>query len=131
MLKEEEERRARTSSSAAAAGGSGAAGSRAPARGSNDPFELPDFKPQIKIEYKDEFGRVIGPKEQFKLMSHVFHGKEPGKNHKEKRLRKFKEEQRMKSMSAQDTPFRMMEAVRKQQEKSGTAHVVLSSSVKH
>lgn len=126
----ETEGNAASPSAAASAGGASGASSSRTRPTSNDPFELPDYKPNINLVYKDEFGRDVGPKEQFKLMSHVFHGKAPGKNKRDKRLQKYKEEMRLKSMSAVDTPLRMMEAVRKQQEKSGAAHVVLSGSFK-
>lgn len=32
----------------------------------------------IKIEYRDEFGRLLKPKEAYRQLSHKFHGKVPG-----------------------------------------------------
>lgn len=95
---------------------------------SRDPFALNDYKPSFKLEYKDEFGRVITSKEQFKLMCHAFHGIEPGKIKTEKRLKKVKEEERLKKMSSEDTPLGIMSAMRRQQARSGAAHIVLSGA---
>ncbi|KAK9486949.1 SART-1 protein [Lipomyces starkeyi] len=58
-----------------------------------------DYKPEIKIEYKDEFGRVMGQKEAFKHLSHQFHGKGSGKGKTEKRLKKIENERKKESSS--------------------------------
>ncbi|KAK9429914.1 SART-1 protein [Lipomyces doorenjongii] len=58
-----------------------------------------DYKPEIKIEYKDEFGRVMGQKEAFKHLSHQFHGKGSGKGKTEKRLKKIEDERKKESSS--------------------------------
>jgi len=59
-----------------------------------------EYKPHVKLEYVDEYGRHMNPKEAFKHMSHQFHGKESGKGKTEKRLRKIEEErQRLKQNS--------------------------------
>src|SRR5690606_14525163 len=38
-----------------------------------------DYKPDVKIEHKDEYGRTMNQKEAFKYLSHQFHGKGSGK----------------------------------------------------
>ncbi|KAK9326181.1 SART-1 protein [Lipomyces orientalis] len=58
-----------------------------------------DYKPEIKIEYKDEFGRSMSQKEAFKHLSHQFHGKGSGKGKTEKRLKKIEEERKKESSS--------------------------------
>ncbi|KAK9247740.1 SART-1 protein [Lipomyces tetrasporus] len=58
-----------------------------------------DYKPEIKIEYKDEFGRSMSQKEAFKNLSHQFHGKGSGKGKTEKRLKKIEEERKKESSS--------------------------------
>lgn len=49
----------------------------------------PEYKPEINLEYTDDSGRRLEtPKEAFRYMCHKFHGKGPGKNKIDKRLRK-------------------------------------------
>ncbi|KAK1807867.1 hypothetical protein LTR12_017776 [Friedmanniomyces endolithicus] len=50
------------------------------------------YRPDVKLEYHDEFGRSMNQKEAFKHMSHAFHGKGSGKGKMEKRLKKIGEE---------------------------------------
>lgn len=47
-----------------------------------------DYKPDVKIEHKDEYGRTMSQKEAFKYLSHQFHGKGSGKQKTEKKLKK-------------------------------------------
>jgi U4/U6.U5 tri-snRNP-associated protein 1 len=51
-----------------------------------------DYKPQINLDKKDEYGRVLSKKEAWKKLCYKFHGMEPGKNAKEKMLRKVAED---------------------------------------
>nr|GMD54556.1 SART-1 family protein DOT2-like [Ipomoea batatas]GMD54557.1 SART-1 family protein DOT2-like [Ipomoea batatas] len=44
---------------------------------------------EIHIERTDEHGRILTPKEAFRLFSHKFHGKRPSKLKQEKRMRQF------------------------------------------
>ena len=46
----------------------------------------------INLEYCDEFGNEISPKEAYKQLSRKFHGKELGKARKQKLISKIKEE---------------------------------------
>ncbi|PQQ06020.1 SART-1 family protein DOT2 [Prunus yedoensis var. nudiflora] len=46
----------------------------------------------IHIERTDEFGRTLTPKEAFRILSHKFHGKGPGKMKQEKRMKQYQEE---------------------------------------
>lgn len=50
------------------------------------------FRPNIKLEYVDDDGRPLCPKEAFRYLSHKFHGKGPGKNKQEKRIKKAVQE---------------------------------------
>ncbi|KAF5291182.1 hypothetical protein FQA39_LY14424 [Lamprigera yunnana] len=50
------------------------------------------FKPNVKLEYIDDEGHVLSAKEAFRYLSHKFHGKGPGKNKVEKRLKKSQQE---------------------------------------
>lgn len=40
---------------------------------------------EIKLEYRDEQGRLMTPKEAFRYMCRIFHGKKPSRNNLEKR----------------------------------------------
>jgi U4/U6.U5 tri-snRNP-associated protein 1 len=53
-----------------------------------------EYRPDVKLEYHDEFGREMNAKEAFKHMSHMFHGKGSGKQKTEKRLKKIEDEKR-------------------------------------
>lgn len=54
---------------------------------------------EIQIIRTDEFGRNLTPKESFRLFSHQFHGKGPGKKKQEKRIRQHQKELKMKNPS--------------------------------
>lgn len=51
------------------------------------------YHPEIRLEYVDESGRMLNPKEAFRQLSHRFHGKGSGKRKTEKRQKKVEEEQ--------------------------------------
>lgn len=51
-----------------------------------------NYKPNVKLEYIDDSGRLLNEKEAFRYLSHKFHGKGPGKNKIEKRLKKNEQE---------------------------------------
>ncbi|KAI0030132.1 SART-1 family-domain-containing protein [Vararia minispora EC-137] len=85
-----------------------------------------DYKPDVKIEYHDEYGRTLTPKEAWKALSHRFHGKGSGKMKTEKRLKKIAEEKKKEAMASGDTPLSMSRAFQIRQEKTGQAHFVLS-----
>ncbi|KAF8420083.1 SART-1 protein [Tirmania nivea] len=59
-----------------------------------------EYKPAVKLEYKDEFGREMSAKEAFKYLSHQFHGKGSGKAKTEKRLKRIDEERKREAKSA-------------------------------
>nr|OQO09795.1 hypothetical protein B0A51_17925 [Rachicladosporium sp. CCFEE 5018] len=52
------------------------------------------YRPDVKLQYHDEFGRSMNQKEAFKHLSHQFHGKGSGKQKTEKRLKKVDDEKR-------------------------------------
>lgn len=54
--------------------------------------EKDGFKPNVKLEYIDDNGHILNAKEAFRYLSHKFHGKGPGKNKVEKRLKKAEQE---------------------------------------
>ncbi|CAO3665103.1 unnamed protein product [Umbelopsis ramanniana] len=87
---------------------------------------MKDYKPDVNIEYTDEFGKVMTPKEAYRVLSHKFHGKTSGKAKTEKRIRKMQEELALNSMGSSDTPHNLAAAMIDRQEKTGSAHFVLS-----
>lgn len=58
----------------------------------NDFKEKDNYKPNVKLEYIDDSGRLLNEKEAFRYLSHKFHGKGPGKNKIEKRLKKSEQD---------------------------------------
>lgn len=84
------------------------------------------YKPVVNLEYHDEFGNTLTPKEAFRQLSHKFHGKMPGKLKTEKRLKKLDEEKKLRQMSSTDTPLGTVSALQEKTRELGSAHVVLS-----
>ncbi|KAK9473437.1 SART-1 protein [Dipodascopsis tothii] len=66
------------------------------ARESQERFK--NYKPDVKLEYKDEYGRLMTAKEAFKHLSHQFHGKGSGKTKTEKKLKRIEEESKKDSL---------------------------------
>ncbi|GAA98351.1 uncharacterized protein L969DRAFT_93051 [Mixia osmundae IAM 14324] len=96
----------------------------AAARQSLDSFR--DYKPNVNIQYTDEFGRSMTPKEAWKALSHHFHGKGSGTAKRAKRLKQIEEERKREAMAASDTPLSTMNAFAARQERLGSATMVLS-----
>ncbi|KAM5569401.1 SART-1 family protein DOT2 [Rosa sericea] len=84
----------------------------------------------IHIERTDEFGRTLTPKEAFRVLSHKFHGKGPGKMKQEKRMKQYHEELKLKQMKSSDTPSLSVERMRETQARLQTPYLVLSGHVK-
>ncbi|TMW93599.1 hypothetical protein EJD97_011397 [Solanum chilense] len=89
-----------------------------------------DGKKEINIERTDEYGRILTPKEAFRLLSHKFHGKGPGKMKQEKRMRQYQEELKIKQMKNSDTPSQSVERMRETHAQTRTPYIVLSGHVK-
>ncbi|KAH7678895.1 U4/U6.U5 tri-snRNP-associated protein 1 [Dioscorea alata] len=85
---------------------------------------------EIRIERLDEFGRIMTPKEAFRMISHKFHGKGPGKMKQEKRMKNYQMDLQTKQMKASDTPSQAMERMREAQARLKTPYLVLSGHVK-
>mmetsp|Transcript_80527 Transcript_80527/g.260878 ORF Transcript_80527/g.260878 Transcript_80527/m.260878 type:complete len:585 (-) Transcript_80527:350-2104(-) len=64
----------------------------------NRPLEMSTLDGDIKLEYRDDFGRVQTPKEAFRAISWKFHGKTPGRKNMERRLLRLENEMRLKTM---------------------------------
>ncbi|KAF9411698.1 hypothetical protein HW555_009564 [Spodoptera exigua] len=88
--------------------------------------EKNNFRPNIKLEYVDDDGRPLCPKEAFRYLSHKFHGKGPGKNKQEKRIKKAVQEGLMKKMSSTDTPLGTLQMLQDKQRETQSPYIVLS-----
>jgi len=92
--------------------------------------ELPeinkDNKRRLLLERVDSHGRIMTPKEAFREISHVFHGKRSGKNKQEKQIREWQEDIKRKTMLATDTPLNTVAAIQSEQERTQSAFIVLS-----
>ncbi|KAK6181096.1 hypothetical protein SNE40_009028 [Patella caerulea] len=86
------------------------------------------YKPNVKLEYVDEKGRDLDPKEAFRQLSHRFHGKGSGKKKTEKRNKKLEEEQLMKQMSSTDTPLNTLSMLQDKQKTEKSPFIILSGS---
>ncbi|XP_028392981.1 U4/U6.U5 tri-snRNP-associated protein 1-like [Dendronephthya gigantea] len=84
------------------------------------------YKPDVKLEYVDEQGRQMNPKEAFRYLSHKFHGKTPGKLKSEKRQKKFAEDLALKKMNAGDTPLNTVALFSEKQKQGQTPYLILS-----
>jgi len=67
-------------------------------------------------------------KEAFRRLSYRFHGKEPGKNKQEKKIKKISEEKRRKNMRDDDTPLMSVSAMKKALHKTGQAFVIMDGN---
>lgn len=71
-----------------------------------------DYKPDIHLTYTDDSGRKLDtPKESFRYLCHKFHGKGPGKNKIDKRLK-----QQQNKIVSTDTPNSAILMLSKQKE---------------
>lgn len=85
-----------------------------------------DYKPEINLEYTDDAGRKLEtPKEAFRHMCYKFHGKGPGKNKIDKRLRKQELESKARDSMSTDAPGSAALMISKQKELQ-TPYIVLS-----
>lgn len=85
---------------------------------------------EIHLERTDEYGRILTPKEAFRLLSHKFHGKGPGKMKLEKRMKQYQDERKLKQMTSSEALPQSVERMREAQAQSKTPYLVLSGNVK-
>jgi len=89
----------------------------------------PKLGKEIRLEYVDDNGRQLTPKEAFRHLSYRFHGKKPGKNKLEKRNKQLEEDNKRKNMSAGETPLNTVEAMTNELEKTQNPYITLSGLV--
>ena len=83
----------------------------------------------FKLDKYDEFGRKMTPKEAFRDLCHRFHGIEPSRTKKDKRLKAYEQEIKAKKMSEGDTPLKSMDKVKAVQMMQASPYVVLSGKI--
>lgn len=86
------------------------------------------YKPDVKLDYADEHGRLLTPKEAFRVLSHKFHGKGPGKNKVDKRTKKLEQESKLRQMSSIDTPLNTVQKLQEKQKELNTPYVILTGN---
>ncbi|XP_054714322.1 U4/U6.U5 tri-snRNP-associated protein 1-like [Uloborus diversus] len=89
-----------------------------------------NYKPDVKLEYIDDSGRLLTAKEAFRYLSHKFHGKGPGKNKVDKRMKKLDQDTRLKQMSSTDTPLNTVKLLQAKQKETQSPYIVLSGGNK-
>jgi U4/U6.U5 tri-snRNP-associated protein 1 len=62
-----------------------------------------EYKPNVSLNYVDEFGRHMNQKEAFKKLSHQFHGKTSGNTKTKKHLDKIAQEKKKLAESSLET----------------------------
>jgi len=83
---------------------------------------------EINLVRLDSMGRPMTIKQAFREQSYRFHGKKPGKNKQEKRMKQYEEEKRRQTAPSGDTPLMTLQAMQNAQVKAGTPYIVLSAS---
>ncbi|KAL4429830.1 hypothetical protein ABPG77_010947 [Micractinium sp. CCAP 211/92] len=88
---------------------------------------------EVALTRKDEYGRILTPKEAFRQLCYRFHGIQPSKNTRERRAKKAAEEIAKKRLASEEgatsnaASLAQMKQVQKQ---AATPYVVLSGTIK-
>eukprot|EP00889_Picochlorum_renovo_P004137 jgi/Picre1/31167/NNA_006521.t1 len=85
---------------------------------------------EVALTRKDEYGRILTPKEAFRNLCHSFHGIQPSQNTKEKRMRQAAKEIAQKRAATGTRESGIVSNLQAVQEKSATPFMVLSGTVK-
>ena len=90
-------------------------------------FDLKDDPaPHLKLEYLDADGQQLRPKEAFRLMSYIFHGRKPHQKKLEKLARLKEEARRVAGMESTDTPLHAVATMERLQQETQQPYVVLT-----
>merc|ERR1719446_967070 len=93
----------------------------------NRPLEMSTVDGDIKLEYRDDYGRVQTPKEAFRAISWKFHGKVPGRKNLERRLLRLENEMKLKAMDPMEQ-LPTLRALRHVQSSDAKPYMVLSGA---
>jgi len=85
--------------------------------------EFNDFKFNVELEYKDEFGQEMSKKDAFKRLSHTFHGKGSGTMKKGKSLQKAMDSVKSQAGATAVGDLTKVDQQRERQKRSGAAHM--------
>lgn len=85
---------------------------------------------EAALTKRDEFGRILTPKEAFRQLCYSFHGIQPSKNTKEKRLKQVEKEISQKKVASGAAQTSSLAAVKVAQVAASTPFVVLSGTVR-
>ncbi len=85
--------------------------------------DLQYAKKEVKLEYRDEHGRLLTRKEAFRQLCYQFHGYGSGKRAEEKRLKQIEKEREAREKRINEDKG-TMGALRKTQEATGKAFIV-------
>ena len=87
----------------------------------------------FNLDKYDEFGRKMTPKEAFRDLCHKFHGIEPSKNKKDKRLKRYQEEMKQKKLAeklAEEGAVGSMESMKRVQQVSHAPFLMLDGKLR-
>lgn len=74
----------------------------------------------------DSYGRMMTPKEEFRQLSWVFHGKGPGMNKRDRKIRRMERERLARENPVEGLPT--MKALRAHQSNQETTHLILTGN---
>ncbi|SCP04154.1 U4/U6.U5 tri-snRNP-associated protein 1, putative [Plasmodium ovale] len=92
----------------------------------NKPLHMSTEKNEIKLDYKNDSGKVMTPKETFRYISWIFHGKKQGKNKLEKKIKRMEVERRFKENPMDSMPT--LNVLKKYQQMQKKSYFTLSSN---
>ncbi|GAW80587.1 hypothetical protein, conserved [Plasmodium gonderi] len=92
----------------------------------NRPLHMSTSKHDIKLDYKNDSGKVMTPKETFRYISWIFHGKKQGKNKMEKKIKRMEIERRFKENPMESLPT--LNVLKKVQQVHKKSYFTLSNS---
>lgn len=85
---------------------------------------------EVALTRRDEYGRVLAPKEAFRQLCYKFHGIQPSKNTIEKREKQRAKELAQRKGATESAEGGSMAAIREAQKKLQTSYMVLSGNVR-
>ncbi|VWU52036.1 U4/U6.U5 tri-snRNP-associated protein 1, putative [Hepatocystis sp. ex Piliocolobus tephrosceles] len=91
----------------------------------NKPLHMSTDKNEIKLDYKNDSGKVMTSKETFRYISWIFHGKKQGKNKLEKKMKRMEIERRFKENPIDSMPT--LNVLKKYQQAQKKSYFTLSN----
>jgi len=85
---------------------------------------------EVALTRKDEYGRILTPKEAFRQLCHSFHGIKPSLNTREKRAKQVAKELAQRRTATGAAEGEVMAGLKAVQTQAATPYMVLSGNVK-